>query len=113
MELDPCPCCKGKAAMHPADGWFWVECSHCKTRSDYYACEADAAESWNTRPLSAREQATRDALRLTIRDDGHYFWCPCPGEYDHKYMPHSEAVRICARIQAALAAYREPADETV
>jgi len=38
-----------------------------------------------------------------MREDGHWVECPCPPGYDHKYMPHSEAVRSCVELQAAIA----------
>ena len=43
------------------------------------------------------------------REDGHWIECPCPPGYDHKYMPHSEAVRICTNLQDAIAGCRRDA----
>ena len=51
-----------------------------------------------------------EAARLVMRKDGHYEECPCPNDYDHKYMPHSATVKVCAKLQAALAPFQESTD---
>lgn len=61
--LKPCPCCRGKAAMHQnVGGWTWVECTRCFLATQYrISASGDAsalvAEAWNKRADEPKQEA--------------------------------------------------------
>ena len=50
MELRECPFC-GKAGWLRGNGSeWWIECTHCEARGEWYNTHGDdAADAWNTR----------------------------------------------------------------
>ena len=83
-KLAPCPFCGIKRKIKVSeDDMFYVECLKCGARTDYYICESDVIEAWNTRqPDTELVKALEDLLNDT--DDR------CSVKADNKGRRHED-----------------------